>query len=171
MRQLLSDRDPAVREIVQRCEQIELEPLDSALEAYLTHKLARAGIKLADVMEADAIDAIRARLIHVPPGGKPSDARSICYPLVVHNLVARAFNAAADVGYAKVDAQVIVGADHAALSPHHRPALRRAPRARGPVPRQRHCRRARDRPLPVGAAHRRAPAHHRAAHRHALPGA
>ena len=98
-----------VREIVQRCEQITLEPLDNDLSGYLTHKFDRAGINVADVLEADALDAIRARLISMPRGGRVSDAVSVCYPLVVNNLVCRALNAAAAVGFPKVDAQVIAG--------------------------------------------------------------
>jgi len=61
------------------------------------------------VFAADAADAIRARLIHMPRGGRPQDARSICHPLVVNNLVCRAMNAAARAGWAQVDAQVIAG--------------------------------------------------------------
>lgn len=109
LRTLLDERNPEVREIVQRCEQIEMEPLDNDLEGYLTHKLERAGVKLADVFEADALDAIRARLISIPRGGRASEAVSLCYPLVVNNLVCRALNAAAAVGFPKVDAQVIAG--------------------------------------------------------------
>lgn len=102
MRALLNERDPEVREIVQRCEQIEMEPLDNDLQGYLEHKLGRVGVKLADVFEPDAIDAIRARLIN-------KDSLSICHPQVVNNLVSRALNAAVQVGFPKVDAQVIAG--------------------------------------------------------------
>jgi len=109
LRLLLSEQNPEVREIVQRCEQITMEPLDSDLEGYLVHKFERAGLALADVLEADALDAIRARLISMPRGGRVSDAVSVCYPLVVNNLVCRALNAAAAVGFPKVDAQVIGG--------------------------------------------------------------
>lgn len=109
LRNLLSDRNPEVREVVQRLEQIELAPLDNDLEAYLRHKFARMEIKVEDVLAEDAYDALRARLIRVPRGGSAADAVSLCYPLVVNNLVARAMNAAAAAGWAKVDAQVIGG--------------------------------------------------------------
>ncbi|MGB4227741.1 MAG: AAA family ATPase [Candidatus Dechloromonas phosphoritropha] len=105
----LSDRNHEVREAVQRCERIELPPLDNDLEAYLKHKFERLGAKIGDVLAADACDALRARLIRLPRGGKASDASSLCYPLVVNNLVARAMNAAAAAGWPKVDAQVIGG--------------------------------------------------------------
>ncbi|MBC7215671.1 MAG: AAA family ATPase [Burkholderiaceae bacterium] len=112
LRTLLSEQNPEVREIVQRCELIAMEPLDNDLEGYLAHKLERVGAKVADLFEADAIDAIRARLIATPRGartGHASAAVSVCYPLVVNNLVCRALNAAALVGYPKIDAHVIAG--------------------------------------------------------------
>lgn len=105
----LSEQKAEVREVVQRCEVVELEPLDNDLEGYLRHKFERAGVKADDVLAVDCYDAIRARLIRIPRGGKPSDAVSLCYPLVVNNLVTRAMNAAALNGWPKVDAQVIGG--------------------------------------------------------------
>lgn len=106
---ILSERNPEVREIVQRCEQITMEPLDNDVEAYLQLKFERAGAKLADVFEPDAMDAIRARLIQQAHGHRSNEVVSICYPQVVNNLVCRALNAAAAVGFPKVDAQVIGG--------------------------------------------------------------
>lgn len=100
---------PELREVAQRCEIVELAPLDNEVEGYLRHKFARFDLPYEKVFAADAADAIRARLIHLPRGGKPTDARSVCYPLVVNNLVSRAMNAAAAVGYPQVDAQVIAG--------------------------------------------------------------
>lgn len=106
---LLSSQNQEVREVMQRCELVELAPLDNELEAYLRHKFARFELKYEDVFALDAADAIRARLIRIPRGGKITDAQSECYPLVVNNLVARAMNAAAAAGWPKVDAQVIAG--------------------------------------------------------------
>lgn len=106
---VLSDKNPEVREVMQRFEIIELQPLDNDLAAYLRHKCERAGVQYEDVFEADAADAIRARLTSLPRGGKAADARSICHPLVVGNLVSRALNAAALAGWPKVDAQVVAG--------------------------------------------------------------
>lgn len=106
---LLDERNPEVREIVQRCERIRMEPLDGDLQAYLEHKFERVGARLSDVADADSIDAMRQRLISIPRGGRAADALSLCYPLVVNNLMCRALNAAAAVGYPKVDAQVVAG--------------------------------------------------------------
>jgi len=105
----LAEQKAEVREVVQRCELVGLDPLDNDLDAYLQHKFQRAGAKASDVLDPGASDAIRARLVRIPRGGKPSDAMSMCYPLVVGNLVTRAMNAAAAAGYGKVDAQVIEG--------------------------------------------------------------
>lgn len=109
LRQRLSSQNAEVREVAQRCEVVTLDPLDAELEGYLQHKFARFELKLADVFEPDAFDAIRARLIRMPRGGKPTDATSACYPLVVNNLVARAMNAAARAAWPKVTADVVAG--------------------------------------------------------------
>ena len=109
LRERLGSQNAEVREVTQRCEIVELTPLDTDLEGYLRHKFARFSLKYETVFADDAADAIRARLIHIPRGGKPTDARSQCYPLVVNNLVCRAMNAATRAGWDKVDAQVIGG--------------------------------------------------------------
>jgi len=109
LRDRLSSQNAEVREVAQRCEVVELDPLDAELEGYLRHKFARFELKYEDVFAPDAADAIRARLIRIPRGGKASDARSMCHPLVVNNLVCRAMNAAARAGWPQVDAQVIRG--------------------------------------------------------------
>jgi len=106
---ILSDKDPSIREIVQRCERREMLPLDDDLPAYLAHKLGRVGLRPADVFADDAFDAIRARLVRIPRGGGMKEAHSICYPLVVNNLVTRAMNAATAVQFPRVTAQVIAG--------------------------------------------------------------
>jgi type II secretory pathway predicted ATPase ExeA len=105
----LSDKLADVREIVQRCERREMPPLDEDLPAYIQHKFDRVGVRAGDVFADDAFDAIRSRLVRIPRGGTMAEARSICYPLVVNNLVVRALNAAAAVRFPKVDAQVIKG--------------------------------------------------------------
>jgi type II secretory pathway predicted ATPase ExeA len=107
LRKRFDSAGPELREVAQRCELIELGALDTDLEGYLRHKFARFDLKYEQVFATDAADAIRARLIHLPRGGKPSDVRSICYPLVVNNLVSRAMNAAANAGYPVVDGNVI----------------------------------------------------------------
>lgn len=111
LRNVLHSQNPEVREVMQRCEVVELPPLDTDLEGYLAHKFARFDLKPTDVFEPDAFGALRERLIRVPRGVKPGAAGggavSTCYPLAVHNLVARAMNAATAAGYPRVDAAVV----------------------------------------------------------------
>lgn len=95
---LLNEHRADVREIVQRCAKIEMLPLDAELENYIRHKFARVGVDAAQMFSQPIYDAIRARLIYRPRNGSPGEARSICYPLVVNNLLVRALNAAARVG-------------------------------------------------------------------------
>ena len=113
LKERLSSHNPEVREVMQRCEVLDMPALDNELEPYLRHKFARFDVKFDALFDtspkASAIDAIRARLVHLPRGGKPGDARSICYPLVVNNLVCRARNAAAKVGFDQVTADVVKG--------------------------------------------------------------
>ena len=109
LKERLSSHNPEVREVMQRCEVLDMPALDNELEPYLRHKFARFDVKFDALFDKSAIDAIRARLVHMPRGGKPGDARSICYPLVVNNLVCRAMNAAAKVGFDQVTADVMKG--------------------------------------------------------------
>ena len=106
---LLGSQNRDIREIVQRCNRVTLAPLEEDLEAYLQHKFERAGVKASTVLAPNAFKAIAAKLIHIPRGGTRLDARSLCYPLVVNNLVCKAMNFAAQEHWPQVDAQVIAG--------------------------------------------------------------
>lgn len=102
---LLDERkNYAAREVIRRCEVARLAPLDSQLEAYLKHKFQRIGVDVASVFEADAYDAIRQRLTITRTN---KHVESHCYPLIVQNLCARAMNQAVDLGFAKVNAELI----------------------------------------------------------------
>lgn len=105
----LSETQPEIREVVQRCEKLYMQPLDEDLQAYLKLKFERVDASAADVFSEDAYDALRAKLVSVPRGGTAREAYSICYPLAVNNHVCRAMNAAARAGWPKVDAQVVAG--------------------------------------------------------------
>lgn len=106
----LSEHEPEVREVVQRCELIHLPPLDNNLEGYLRHKFARVGVDLDGLMGPDALDEIRNRLRTT---GEESRARaqnqdvSLCHPEVVNNLVSAAMNEAVKIGGTKVTAALI----------------------------------------------------------------
>lgn len=96
--------NPTVREFINRCEQINLPPLDNHLGEYLKFKFKRVATSLDTVMDKGAVDAIRARLTIVR-GNKTVE--SDVYPLTVNNLTVKAMNFAAANGIPKVTADVV----------------------------------------------------------------
>ncbi|MCH5051174.1 MULTISPECIES: ExeA family protein [Pectobacterium] len=103
----LSERNMEVREVVQRCEVVELLPLDNSLEDFLQFKFGRAGKKLTEIVDGSAIDAIRGRLSN--PVNNRKSIVSLLYPLAVGNLLIAAMNLAAEIGVPVVNADVIKG--------------------------------------------------------------
>lgn len=104
----LSERAHEVREVVQRCELIELRPLDAQLEDYLRFKFTRVGSSLDTIFDKDATDAIRKRLIFTKSTSKNNhDTVSLMYPLMINNLVTGAMNEAAALGFPKVSFDLI----------------------------------------------------------------
>ncbi|AFJ01983.1 Eha [Methylophaga frappieri] len=98
----LDERNPSVREIVQRCEMVTLRPLDIHLEAYLEHRFKMAGSDLQKIMAPDAIEALRNKLT-----GR--GAFSVLYPLAVNNVITAALNEAAEIGIPQLNADLIQG--------------------------------------------------------------
>lgn len=97
-------RDGSLREVAQRCEIVELLPLDGDLRAYLACRAGAAGVKLDDLIDPQAVEALRERLTVKGEGG----ARvSICYPLAVNNLLTRALNKAAEIGMPVVNRDLV----------------------------------------------------------------
>jgi type II secretory pathway predicted ATPase ExeA len=96
-----------VREVSQRCEEIELAPLDAQLEEYLRFKFKRVGADLDSVFEKDALDGIRARLIFAKSNKNSRESVSLMYPLMINNLVTSALNQAAQLGFTKVSGDLI----------------------------------------------------------------
>lgn len=106
----LSESNPNVREVVQRCEVVTLQPLtDGKLEQYLKFKFERMGKKHTEVITDDAILAIAERLQHRARTQRGTETTSLLYPLAVNNLVSAAMNQAAELGFEVVDADVIKG--------------------------------------------------------------
>lgn len=107
----LSEKRHDVREVVQRCEVVELMPLDADLRGYLTLRLKRDGKALADVLADDAVDAIRARLTVTGQSrtGQAAQASSLVYPLAVNNFMTAAINTAAELGVPRVTRDVVMG--------------------------------------------------------------
>lgn len=100
---VLSAKRAEVREIVQRCWVVELRPLED-VAGYVAHKFKRSGIDPATVFEDDAVAAIQERMQVIAQ----RRAHSICYPLAVQNLITRAMNSCARMGYELVTADAIL---------------------------------------------------------------
>nr|WP_017922334.1 AAA family ATPase [Burkholderia glumae] len=106
----LSERNQDVREVVQRCEVVELVPLDGPrLDEYLRFKLGRLDKPVGDVIDAGGVDALRARLTMTSTRRDRAETVSLLYPLAVGNLLTAAMNLAAGLGVPVVTADVIKG--------------------------------------------------------------
>lgn len=107
--QLLDERrNPQAREVIRRCEIATLRPLGDEVQQYVEHKLRRvlAGQRGCDaVFATGALDAIRQRLLLTRQGSRTPEDHS--YPLNVHNVVVRALNAAVDLGFDRVTAELV----------------------------------------------------------------
>lgn len=101
----LSERNPAIREVVQRCEIVQLQPLGQHLEAYLEFKFKRVGANYKELMDDGAIEAVRSRLTFSKAGTR--DSMSLLYPLAVNNLVSASVNLAFQLGAPKVTAEIV----------------------------------------------------------------
>lgn len=100
-------RDGTLREVAQRCEIVQLLPLDAEIKAYLSCRAKAVGVELARVIDDSGIEQLRARLT------RRVDAKtsiSMTYPLAVHNMITRAMNLAAELGVPVVTQEVVASA-------------------------------------------------------------
>lgn len=100
----LSEKNPSVREVVQRCEVVTLEPLDHYVTDYLQFKFNRANASCDSVFDDNAFDAIKNKLTLT---GQNRQRHSLLYPLAINNLAVAAMNLAAELGESKVTADVV----------------------------------------------------------------
>lgn len=103
----LDPRRASLREVTQRCEVVNLLPLDGDLQAYLRHRARAAGHDLDKFIDDSGINEIRARLTISRPG--KSAAVSLTYPLAVNNLMTAALNLAAELGAPVITRDVVRG--------------------------------------------------------------
>lgn len=96
-------RSGTLREVAQRCEIVELLPLDRDLQAYMQCRAEAHGRKLDTFIQAEAIEQLRAKLTRKVG----SAAVSLLYPLSVNNAVTKAMNLAAEIGVPTVTAEVV----------------------------------------------------------------
>lgn len=83
----LSENDADIREMVARCSELELFPLEQDVDNYLAYLLERANKKLDEVITAEAIEALTKKLF--------KRGHSRLYPLEVNNIMTAALNEAA----------------------------------------------------------------------------
>ena len=108
--QKLDPRRASLREVTQRCEVVNLLPLDGDLRSYLEHRTRAAGYDLNKLIDQTGIDEIRTRLtINRPVSGGKSMSISLLYPLAVNNLMTAALNLAAELGAPIVSRDIVRG--------------------------------------------------------------
>ena len=104
--QVLSEQNASVREVVQRCEIINIPSLGSTLEDYLAFRFQRSGNDVKKTFSADGIQAIYDRL--QPPVPKGHKQRTLLYPLAVNNLCIASLNLAAEMGAPLVSSDIVM---------------------------------------------------------------
>lgn len=110
----LSESNPEVREVVQRCELVRLHALDEDLEGYIKHKFDRVGMDYKTIIDNTGIDELRSRLRTSDTVGRGSSRAvktiSLCYPLAVNNLLSCAMNLATSIHAPIVNADMVATA-------------------------------------------------------------
>lgn len=100
----LSLVDPGVREVTQRCDVVNLPPLDSVGE-YLQHRFARVRVELDSIFTPEALPALQKRLFVAQD--RSGRGVNMSYPLAISNLAMAAMNWAAKLGERVVTADVV----------------------------------------------------------------
>lgn len=99
----LSSHHYDVREVFQRCEVIELLPIEQELEDFINFKFLRVGKNVRDIMDVSIIGAIRMWFMTRSKHG----LSSLSYPLSIGNLLTAAMNFTAEIGAPLVNEDVI----------------------------------------------------------------
>ena len=92
-----------MREVIRRIQVAEIQGLNGALKAYLSHKFDVAGLKIHTVIDDKAIDALGRRLTIKDQGREIS----VAFPLTVNNYMIKAMNYTAAHGYERVTEDVV----------------------------------------------------------------
>lgn len=104
----LDPKRAAVREVSQRCELVELLPLDNDVKAYLTHLAKGANVDLAKLIDEGGVEELRRRLtVERPSSNGRRSATSLQYPLAINNMMTAALNMAAELGVPVVTRDVV----------------------------------------------------------------
>ncbi|WP_319778320.1 AAA family ATPase [Maridesulfovibrio sp.] len=107
LRYKLSETNPQVREVVQRCEMIELPDMSGSLPEYVKFRFDRIGKDATSIITAEAMEALRDRLTGPAPRSGSKESVSLVYPLAVGNLLTAAMNLAANIGAPSITPEII----------------------------------------------------------------
>lgn len=103
----LAENNQEVREVVQRCEIVTLEPFtQTTLVDYLQHRCKAADRKLEEFIDQSGLDAICTKLNRNV--GRNNQSESLLYPLAVGNLLTGALNGAAELGVPVVTGDLVM---------------------------------------------------------------
>lgn len=103
----LAENNQEVREVVQRCEIVTLEPFtQTSLVEYLQHRCKTADRKLSEFIDESGLDAICTKLTRNV--GRKNQHESLLYPLAVGNLLTGALNVAAQLGEKVITGDLVV---------------------------------------------------------------
>ena len=103
----LAENNQEVREVVQRCEIVTLEPFtQTTLVDYLKHRCKAADRNLSDFIDESGLDAISTKLTRNV--GRKNQHESLLYPLAVGNLLTGALNGAAELGVPVVTGDLVM---------------------------------------------------------------
>ncbi|WP_019672278.1 AAA family ATPase [Psychrobacter lutiphocae] len=102
----LSEQNPTIREVVQRCEIVTLQPIAPAeLGGYLAKRLGK-NQDINSIIDDSGINAIVSRLVRTDSKGKVT--QSLMYPLAIGNLLTGAMNHATELGIPVINADLIM---------------------------------------------------------------
>lgn len=104
LEQKLKNTDAAVREVVQRCDVVRVDPIED-IAGFLGFRFSRVGLDIGKMLTPDGIEEIKRRLTVA----QDNSGRGLYmgYPLMITNLTIAALNLAAEVGERQISADVV----------------------------------------------------------------
>ena len=101
---ILGTNATEVREVVQRCDVVELGIIDD-IEEFLAFKFKKAKLDVLDFFEKEALQAISEKL-HIAQN-KKGEGVFYSYPLAIVNLATASLNKTAELGFERVNADIV----------------------------------------------------------------
>jgi type II secretory pathway predicted ATPase ExeA len=106
LREKLSETNAVVREVVQRCDLVEIHPIED-VAGYVKHRCAGVGLDAGKLFASGALDLLPGKLSGPQARRGQAGRVSLLYPLAVGNMLTLALNAAADAGESIVTADIL----------------------------------------------------------------